>query len=85
VHLGVHLGGEVLHEVREHDSQASLLLSTLCLALPSPSPVLTAGVVGCGVVAGAMAELVSGARAEAIAVVVGLRRVSVQRVGRGLV
>ena len=56
MHLGVHLGGEVLHEVLEHDSQASLLLSTLRLALPSPSPALAAGVVGCGVVAGAMAE-----------------------------
>jgi hypothetical protein len=33
---------------------------------------------------GATAELVSGARAEAIAVVVGLGRVVVGRVGRGL-
>jgi hypothetical protein len=39
---------------------------------------------GCGVVVGATAELVSGARAEAIAVVVGLGRVVVGRVGRGL-
>jgi hypothetical protein len=56
MHLGVHLGGEVLHEVLEHDSQASLVLSTPRLALPSPSPALAAGVVGCGVIVGATAE-----------------------------
>jgi hypothetical protein len=71
------------HEVRTY-SQASLVLSAPRLALPSPSPALAAEVVGCGVVVGATAELVSGARAEAIAVVVGLRRVAVGRVGRGL-
>jgi hypothetical protein len=56
MHLGVHLGGEVLHEVLEHDSQTSLVLSTPRVALPSPSPALAARVVGYGVVVGAMAE-----------------------------
>jgi hypothetical protein len=52
VHLGVHLGGEVLHEVRERDRRARLLLGPPRLALPAPGPALAAGVVGGGVVVG---------------------------------
>lgn len=100
VHLGVHLGGEVLHEVRERDGRARLLLGPARLALPPPGPALAAGVVGGGVVAGLLPAAaaaaagggVPGARAGAIAVAVGLggrvarglRRRGAGRVGGGL-
>jgi len=79
VNLGIHLGGKVLHEVRERDGRARLLLGPPCLALPRPGPALAAGVVGGGVVAGLLpaaaataAGGVPGARAGAISVAVGL-------------
>lgn len=90
VHLGVHLGGEVLHEVRERDGRARLLLSPPRLPLPSPGPALSAGVVGGGVVVGllpaataaaAAGRRVPGARAGPIAVVVGLGGGVARRIG----
>jgi hypothetical protein len=91
VHLGVHLGGEVLHEVRERDGRARLLLGPPRLALSALGPALATGVVGGGVVVGllpaaaaAATGRVSGARVGAIAVVVGLGRGGAGRVGGGL-
>ena len=80
VHLGVHLGGEVLQEVRERDGRPRLLLGPARPALPAPGPALAPGVVGGGVVAGLLPAAaataagggVPGARAGAISVAVGL-------------
>jgi len=78
VHLGVHLGGEVLQEVRERDGRPRLL-GPARPALPAPGPALAPGVVGGGVVAGLLpaaaataAGGVPGARAGAISVAVGI-------------
>lgn len=42
VHLGIHLGGEVLHEIRKRDGRAGLLLGPARLPLPSSRAALAA-------------------------------------------
>nr|CAB3455137.1 unnamed protein product [Digitaria exilis] len=93
VHLGVHLGGEVLHEVRERDGRARLLLGPPRLALPGPGTALAAGVVGARVVVGlfpaaaavaAAGGGVPGARTGAVAAAVGLGGGVPRRLGGGV-
>lgn len=90
VHLGIHLGGEVLHEIRERDGRAGLLLGPPRLALAARAA-LAAGV-GARVVVGLLPSAAAAAARGRVglggaggrAVVVGLGGGVAGRVGGGL-